>query len=137
MLAVGFHDLDRIDARHAPLAAPDGGRQQLGRDALAARHQRVLAARSKMSDRIDRRADVAIFTSGLIDRRRQLAKRLPAAEKHPRRLLMLARERVCGGRRGLQQQIGDAGKGRRDDDERPAMCGDSFRRRRDGASIRE
>ncbi len=137
VLAVGLHDLDRIDARHAPPEAPDGGRQQQGRDALAASHQRVLAAQPKVSDRIDRRTDVAILTSGVIDRVRQLAKRLAAAEKHPRRLLMLARERVRGCRRGLQQQVGDAGKGGRDDDERPAMCGNSFRRRGDGASVRQ
>ena len=99
VLAVGLHDLGRVDARHAPLEAPDGGRQQPGRDTLTASHQRVLAAQSQMSDRIDRRTDVAIFTSGVIDRVRQLAMRLPAAEKVTRRLLMLARERVCGSRR--------------------------------------
>ena len=68
----------------------------MGGDALTAGHQRVLAAQSKVPDRIDRRADVAILTSGLINRVRELAQGFAKSEKLACRVLMLARERIRG-----------------------------------------
>ena len=131
MLAVGDDNLYRIDVRRSPSRPLEGGGEDRRRHALAARDEQVARAWREVPEHADRDAQLAVLARGGVDgapedgvapaRRDQLAGDLAMTPQERRSRpggVGCARRGACG---ALEQQIGDAGERRGDDDERPVM----------------
>ena len=137
VLAIGDHDLRRLDVDGPAAGAGDGGGQQRGRQPLAPGDDDIAGARREVLQDGDRRQELfeladrrldggqrgAAGRAGRQHRRRDAPMALAQGGDRAGRGLGPAGHGVIG---GVEQQVGDAGQRRGDDDQRSAdsrRCG--------------